>query len=42
MSAPGRSFASNAFVGVYDRRLDQVFLFDRGAHHGARRGHETS
>ncbi|MBK6485333.1 MAG: peptide chain release factor 3 [Gemmatimonadetes bacterium] len=34
-------FRNDAFVGVYDRRLDQIHVFDRDTEHGARRGHET-
>ena len=30
-------FHGNAFVGVYDRRLDQVHLFGKDEHHGATR-----
>jgi peptide chain release factor 3 len=30
------------FVGVYDRRLGQVHLFERGEHHGARRAEQHS
>ncbi len=33
-------FEGNAFVGVYDRRLDRLHLFDRDAHHGATRAGE--
>jgi len=34
-------FRDDAFVGVYDRRLDQIHVFGRDTDHGARRGHET-
>ncbi|MDZ7632682.1 MAG: GTP-binding protein [Gemmatimonadaceae bacterium] len=30
-------FRGNAFVGVYDRRLDHIHVFDRGDDHGAKR-----
>ena len=33
-------FDGNAFIGVYDRRLDRLHLFDRGDHHGAKRASE--
>lgn len=33
-------FDGNAFIGVYDRRLDRLHLFDRGDHHGAKRAAE--
>jgi peptide chain release factor 3 len=33
-------FDGNAFIGVYDRRLDRLHLFDRDDHHGAKRATE--
>ncbi|MBL8982366.1 MAG: peptide chain release factor 3 [Gemmatimonadetes bacterium] len=33
-------FDGNAFIGVYDRRLDRLHLFDRDEHHGSRRATE--
>ena len=30
-------FRGDAFVGVYDRRLDAIHLFERDEHHGARK-----
>jgi len=35
-------FDGNAFVGVYDRRLDRVHLFGRDEHHGATRAAEQA